>query len=99
MIFTALRCGVVHQGKFGFVGAQFDRAIFALPGRITLKDCIINEAWVFSAVDFCQQAISAVRTWALAKRQDAVVLANLPRLVQVRPQGLAPYIVGQAVIG
>jgi hypothetical protein len=95
----SLRCGVVHQGKFGLAGAQYDRAIFLLPqSKNKMVACQIGDAYVYSVEHFCKEVIVAVRTWFAAKQNDANVIANMPRLVRVHPNGLAPYIVGEPVI-
>jgi len=57
-----------------------------------------GDAYVYSVEHFCKEVIVAVRTWFAAKQNDANVIANMPRLVRVHPNGLAPYIVGEPVI-
>jgi hypothetical protein len=90
----SLRCGVVHQGRFGLAGAQYARVVFALPGSATFLNCIFNDAYFYSAEEFCRTAISAVREWITKKGEDPIVKANLPNLVRYHPNGLAPYAVG-----
>ena len=74
----SLRCGVVHQGRFGLAGSQYERAIFMLPTPqgSTFVDCIINDAYVFSVDVFCRTAIAAARTWFATKQNDPIVQAN-----------------------
>lgn len=100
----SLRCGVIHQGKFGHPKMQFDRLLFFLPGPVVglAVSTHLNHDGTYSGsisvVEFCKYFIQAVRDWYKAKHNDPNVRENLPRLVQYRPNGLAPYIVGQAVI-
>ena len=42
--------------------------------------------------------MEAVERWTEATKDDPHVVANLPRLVQLREQELSPYIVGVPVI-
>jgi hypothetical protein len=95
----SLRCGVVHQGRFGLVGSQYGRVIFLLPSerRNIWIDCVSNDA-IFSVEPFCREVMAAVRDWFATKENDPIVKANLPRLIRVRPTGLAPYIVGEPLI-
>ena len=97
----SLRCGVVHQGRFGHRNMQFSRVIFVLPNpslNIGTARVITNDALNLGAVGFCQTMIEAVSQWAEATKTHPNVIANLPRLVQMREQGLAPYVVGVPVI-
>ena len=96
----SLRCGVVHQGRFGNPRMQYGRVIFTLPdGRgNTFTNCILNDAYTTDAVGFCRAMVDAVRRWFAAAQTNPIVQGNLPRLVQIRPQGMAPYIVGAPII-
>jgi hypothetical protein len=96
----SLRCGVVHQGRFGLPGKQFGRVIFTLPNvqGIVIGQGIINDALQFNAVQFCKTMTGAVRDWFAVATHDSIVQANLPNLVQLRPMGIAPYIGGAPVI-
>lgn len=99
------RCGGVHQGRFGHRDMQYDRAIFLLPGPIQLcqgisrnNGGIQESAYLYSADEFCRVFVGAARAWLLTKQDDPVVQANMQHLVQLRPNGLAPHIVGTPVI-
>jgi len=96
----SIRCGVVHQGKFGHPGSQYSRVIFTLPdpGRNTFHKNIINDALNLDPIIFCRDMISIVRLWYEIAQSDPIVQKNLPDVVQVRLGGIAPYIVGLAVI-
>jgi len=97
----SLRCGVVHQGRFGGHGMQYGRVVFTMPipGRnILIHNNVMNDALNLDADRFCRDMIQSARTWFVAHQNDQHVQANLPNLVQLRPGGLAPYIVGLPVI-
>jgi hypothetical protein len=64
-----------------------------ITGRDQTGDVLYLEA-----VRFCKQIIEAARLWAIAKKDDANVQANLPNLVRLRPEGLPPFIVGVPLI-
>lgn len=94
----SMRCGVLHNGRFGDLKHNVARVIFALPGNATFVDCQFNDAYVYSVVNFCQNITHAVYLWLEANKSDATIQANLPRLMQYRPGGLAPYMVGPTVL-
>jgi hypothetical protein len=94
----SMRCGVLHNGRFGDLKHNVARVIFALPGSGTFVDCQFNDAYVYSVVSFCQNITQAVYLWFEANRADANIQANLPRLMQYREGGLAPYIKGATVL-
>jgi hypothetical protein len=96
--FYSLRCGVVHQGRLGDLQHDIKRVVFLLPGRGTIINGQINDAYVYSAVDFCHDLMDIVRAWYETHSDDPNVVKNVPNLVRYRPDGMVPYIVGQAVI-
>jgi hypothetical protein len=93
-----LRCGVIHQGRFGHRSMQYGRVIFVLnaPG---IHQNILNDALQLSAEQFCHDVIVAVRQWFTAKKGDPHIVTNLPYLVVLRPGGFPPYVGGMPVIG
>lgn len=95
-----LRCGVLHQGRFGHKQMQYGRVLFTVPNaqNNVFHNNIINDALNLDAIIFCKDVIQATRTWFNAKSNDPTVSQNLPNLVQFRPQGLAPYMVGMPLI-
>ena len=96
-----LRCGGIHQGRFGRPEMQYARVLFVLPHAqgTVFEDCIMGDAYFVSAQEFCRTVIAKVRNWADGKRDDATVRANLSRLVTLYPDGLAPYAKGIPLIG
>jgi hypothetical protein len=59
---------------------------------------IINDALNLDVMIFCHDVMDGVRDWLRANQNNAVVQINLARIVQFRPQGLAPYMVGMPLI-
>jgi hypothetical protein len=53
---------------------------------------------MFDAENWCRRWISAVRNWFDVAKHDPVVQRNLEDVMQIRPYGLAPYVVGQPII-
>ena len=96
----SLRCGVVHKGNLGLKGSEFSRVVFSLPNsrRITMHNNIMNDSLQFDAVQFCHEIIASVRAWYNTHAGNENVQRNLPNIIQLRPEGLAPYIVGLPII-
>jgi hypothetical protein len=90
----SLRCGLLHQGRFGRPGMQYDRIIFTLVGTRTLFSGHNTIArWpdasylLLDAEMFCRDFVGAARKWFGAKRNDPVVQSKVPRLVQFYAAG------------
>jgi hypothetical protein len=95
----SMRCGVLHNGRFGDMKHKVERVIFLLPGQgPTMVNCRLNDAWAYSVVEFCQRFTKAVYDWSEAHREDERMVVNLPRLMQYRPDGLHPFIGGVTVL-
>ncbi|MHA6645620.1 hypothetical protein [Mesorhizobium sp. A623] len=95
----SMRCGVLHNGRFGDLKHSVARVIFALPNSgAAFVNCQINDACFYSVVDFCKLFTDSVHRWFEANKGDATIAANVPRLMQYRQDGLAPYIVGPTVL-
>jgi hypothetical protein len=95
-----LRCGLVHQGRFGHPNMQYSRVVFTLPNGsgITFTDCISNDVYITDAEHFCREMINSCRNWYETNKSNPIVNVNLDRLVQFRPMGLHPHFVGSPVI-
>jgi hypothetical protein len=100
-----LRCTVVHQGRSDASDKRaYDRIIFTMPqtrvGEATfaLDSLVINGAMTFHVPLFCGRWLNEVRTWIERTASNTTVQRNLPLLLQVRPNGLPPYIEGAAII-
>ncbi len=96
----SMRCGVVHQGKFGHENMQYERVLFTLPTvqRIVLHNNVINDALNLDASIFCNDMVDASLRWWTERKHDFNVQANLSRLISIYPDGMPPYIVGVALI-
>ena len=110
----SLRCGLLHQSQTIHQDGRFGRTVISLPGASGSRvhasilgppkagrgDLDMAQAiMTLDAGMFCEDMISAVREWFAAHGSDLDVQANLPRLVRLRPDGLAPYVAGIPVIG
>lgn len=93
-----LRCGVVHQGRFGHPRMQYSRIIFTLPGPNHFHNNIFDDALNLDARTFCLDILSVVKAWYDAHAADQIVAENSSKLLQYRPNGLLPYMFGVAVI-
>jgi hypothetical protein len=94
----SMRCGILHNGRYGDLKHNVGRIIFALPGRGTFVNCQMNDAYVYSVVDFCRNFTKAAYLWFEQNRENETVKSNLPRMMQYRANGLPPYIVGMTVL-
>lgn len=96
----SLRNGVVHQGRFGHEKMQYSRILFTLPearGNVYHNN-IVDDALNLDAITFCKDMCCAVQTWYAANKDKPEVAANYPNLVQFRPAGFPPYMVGMPII-
>ena len=98
----SLRCGVVHQGRFGHPKMQYARIIFVPShmGRMhnNLFGTPDRRMLQLSVPEFCQDVIESVLEWHRSKESDIHVQANSQRLLQRRPNGLPQYQLGFEVI-
>lgn len=96
----ALRCGVVHHGRFGPPQSQYARVVFTLPNAMQalVHNVSVDDVLSLDALTFCRDMIQAALSWYAANQNKAEVIANLPRLVQYRSEGLPGYIVGIPII-
>jgi hypothetical protein len=96
----SMRCGVLHNGRFGDMRHNVARVIFRLPqpDGNNFVNCISNDAYFYSVVPFCGLFTDAVFRWADANRDHPRMVENLPRLMQYRYGGLPPYVGGETVL-
>lgn len=95
----SMRCGVLHQGRFGDLRHNVAKVIFTLPGGVSLTNCQVNDAYLYGVVEFCQNLCAAAHRWHEAHRDDPNVQVNSRRMMRYYPEGLPPYIGGMPVIG
>jgi hypothetical protein len=92
---------VVHQSKaIASEKRAYSRIIFTMPdaAQHRVDSMVTNDAMTFDVEMFCNRWIGAVRIWIEASKDNQTVQDHLPDLLQVRPQGLAPHIVGMPII-
>lgn len=99
-----LRCGILHQAKFGHHRTQYDRIIFTLPdsNNNIVHEFISKRSESILSLDsicFCRIMIRSVRRWVDTTRYNENVISNSDRLFRYRPNGLHPHIVGLPLIG
>lgn len=94
----SMRCGVLHNGRFGDLKHSVARIIFALPQNGSFVNCKINDAYFYSVVEFCGNFTRAVYDWFESQRDNEIVQANADRLMQYRVGGLPPYIGGDITV-
>ena len=88
----SLRCGVVHNGRFGELKHTVERVIFLPPGDGAFINGKINGAYIYSIDAFCGLFTKAVHKWFESNRDDEIVCKNMPRLMQYRQGGMPPYL-------
>jgi hypothetical protein len=96
----SMRCGVLHNGRFGDLKHNVGRVIFALPNQQNNRiiNSQSNDAYIYSVVDFCRNFTDAVAKWYEKNRESDIIKSNLPRLMQYREGGLPPYIRAATVL-
>lgn len=95
-----LRSTVVHQSRAqGSSARSYSRILFTMKKtNVRVHNSIANDARIFDVTMFCEDWIGAVRQWIERAKANQVVQGHLPDLLQVRPMGLAPYMVGMPII-
>jgi len=93
-----IRCGVLHQGKL--TGSGYDAILFTLP---TASNNVFHNNTFDNALNldlniFVNEILAAVETWWEANRETTHVARNASDMMQLRPNGLAPYIVGTPIL-
>jgi hypothetical protein len=65
---------------------------------MTIVNCKANDAYIYSAVDFCRHFTDAVYQWFEKNKDDPTIQNNMPRLMQYRTGGFPPYVAGMTVL-
>jgi hypothetical protein len=94
----SIRCGVLHQGRFGDLQHNVSRVVFAPPSGNLIANCRVDDVYIYGVVEFCQNLCDAALGWYEANKADPIIIANTKRMMQYYPQGLPPYIEGIPVI-
>lgn len=95
----SLRCGVVHNGRFGDLEHSVSRIVFVLSENVTMVNCIANDVYIYSASEFCRNIVTAVRRWYEQHRHSPTVQSNMTRMMRLHPTGLPGVIVGPPCLG
>lgn len=80
----SIRCGVLHNGRFGDLGHTISRVVFVPNGGSTMVNCKAGDAWLYSTAEFCLNVNRAVVAWYEANKDHPNVQANIGRLMQYR---------------
>ena len=96
----SIRCGVLHNGRFGDLKHNVARIAFvpAAGSAGNIFSGKVNDAYFCNVTEFCKNICDAVCIWYELNKGDPNVLENIPRLMQYYPQGLAPFIIGMPII-
>ena len=97
----SMRCGVLHSGRFGDLKHNVSRVLFAPPdpSNNMFVNNRINDAYFYSALEFCKNFGDVARKWYANNASDANVVSNLPRMMRYHPNGIPPYVVGTPILG
>lgn len=94
------RCAMLHQGRTFHPRGRYSKILFVVPtpaGNV-FHNNILNDALNLDVRLFCQDMISGALQWLRAVANDPNFIRNSREMVQVYPEGLAPYIVGTPII-
>ncbi len=92
-----LRCGLLHQGRLS--SRNYSSIVFFLPGTPALfSNGIVDDAFVHDLTLFVEDVLTAVSQWWALHGTSPLVSANSEHIVQIRPGGLPPYVVGMPVL-
>jgi hypothetical protein len=95
----SIRCGVLHNGRFGDLKHSVARIVF-LPKSVSTVIGMgkADDAFLYSTTEFCKHMNRAVVEWYEANQDHPNVEANIKRLMQYRRGGLMPYVWGADVV-
>ena len=94
----SIRCGVLHNGRFGDLKHNIGRIIFLLPGQGSFVNCQFNDAYFYSIVEFCKNFTDAAYHWYVKNHENDNMKRNIERMMQIRTEGLLPYVSGMSII-
>jgi hypothetical protein len=80
----SMRCGVLHNGRFGDLKHSVSRVIFTPRDGGQFENCLVNDSYLYGAVQFCRNFTQLVHAWAEKHHTDEQVKVNMPRLMQYR---------------
>ena len=94
----SMRCGVLHNGRFGDMQHEVKSVIFTLPSGVSFTNCRSNDVYLYGVVEFCKNLCDAAYRWHQSVKDNPIVQENAKRLMQIHPNGISPHIVGMPVI-
>jgi hypothetical protein len=94
----SMRCGVLHQGRYGDLKHNVARVIFTPPSGVTFTNCKINDAYIYSVSEFCNNICDCAENWYKLNEESPIIKSNIKRMMQYYKNGLPPYIEGLTVI-
>lgn len=95
------RCGVLHQHRADHPRLAFERVIFVEPraGHAFFHNNVMNGALNIDIGRFVHDVTEVALAWWDASALEANVARNWANTMKLHENGIAPYIVGMAVIG
>jgi hypothetical protein len=87
----SMRCGVLHNGRFGDLAHDIEKVIFVPKGGATFSDCKANDAYIYSVHTFCMGINRAVVRWYEANQDHPNIRVNIGRLMQYRIGGVCEF--------
>lgn len=94
----SIRCGMLHQGRFGDLQHTVSRVVFVPKGGASVTNCMYNNVYLYGVVEFCKNMCDAVNVWYEANKTDPIIKANSLKMMRYYPNGLSPRIALGAVI-
>ena len=95
----SMRCGVLHNGRFGDLKHNVARVLFSLPGGVSFTNCKLNDAYIYGVLEFCKNICDAAYNWYGQNDKDPIILNNSKKMMRYHLNGFPPYTVGMPVIG
>lgn len=102
----AIRNALMHETAMNWRGKgfSFDRVMFTLPTNVTVNMDMSEIGGTadivrqFDLKDVVQTMLNAAANWCKVARQNDEKSKAMDGLMQVRPQGLDPWIIGHPII-
>jgi hypothetical protein len=101
-----IRNAMIHEAGMQFAAFGFDRVLFTVPSRTgnvfdqnTMQHTADSPVTLnLDLARFVLRILSGAERWLTAVEQDDAKMERLDRLLQFRPLGLAPHMVGMPLI-
>ena len=100
-----IRNSMLHEAAMQFDSLGFDRVLFTLPSKTIVLDQNImkggaghSDVLNLDLESFVARIIVGAEKWLSIISDDSKLQSRLERLLQIRPEGLSPWIVGVPLI-